>query len=89
MIDWNGLTKEDYELIGEAVERATKLFNTVDKLTLNMDLGAVHVSGCKLDLQKLLDFPDFDFAHDIVGITKHIDRKTGKLGDCFLPRCAA
>lgn len=45
-------------------------------------------SGCELDLQKLLDAPDGDFGHDVFGIRRHINRQTGELGDCFLPRCA-
>jgi hypothetical protein len=53
-----------------------------------MDLEAVNSNGCPLDFQSLLDFPNFDFGHDIYGIGKHIDRTTGKLQDCFLPRCA-
>jgi hypothetical protein len=41
-----------------------------------------------LDFEKLFGFPDFDFAHDIYGIMNRVDRTTGKLTDCFLPRCA-
>lgn len=33
-------------------------------------------------------FKDSDFMHDIGGIYRHLDRKTGKLTGCFLPRCA-
>lgn len=42
----------------------------------------------RLDLERLAGFPDFDFAHDVYGIMRHMDRTTGKLGGCFLPRCA-
>lgn len=27
--------------------------------------------------------------HDIAGIMRHIDRNTGKLTRCFMPRCAS
>jgi hypothetical protein len=54
-----------------------------------MDVTATHSNGCRLDLQKLHDAPDFDFAHDAFGIRQHLDRDTGKLQHCFLPRCAA
>jgi hypothetical protein len=60
-----------------------------DMLGMEMDITAAHANGCPLDLGKLLNFGDGDFAHDISGIRYHIDRETGKLGDCFLPRCAA
>ena len=53
-----------------------------------MDVTACHANGTKLDLEKLLNFPDFDFLHDVAGIRNCIDRETGKLTKCFLPRCA-
>ena len=55
---------------------------------LEMDLTATHANGCPLDLEKFLGAPDFDFLHDVFGIQDHIDRRTGKLLNCFLPRCA-
>lgn len=54
-----------------------------------MDLIACHLNGRPLDLDALLDADDFDFAHDLFGIRENINRKTGELGNCFLPRCAA
>lgn len=57
-------------------------------MVIAMDLAAVNANGCPLDFQKLLDFPDFDFAHDLYGIRKHLDRVTGGLVGCFVPRCA-
>lgn len=59
-----------------------------DRMDLHMDLCAVHSNGTELDFERLEKFPDYDFAHDIMGIRRHLDRKTGKLTDCFLPRCA-
>jgi hypothetical protein len=58
------------------------------RLELHMDLAAVHAS-IGLDMERLLAAPDVDFFHDICGIMRHIDRSTGDLRDCFLPRCAA
>lgn len=59
------------------------------RLDHHMDLTACHANGCPLDFDKLSKFDDFNMAHDILLIERHIDRSTGKLGDCFLPRCAA
>jgi hypothetical protein len=60
-----------------------------DQTELEMDLAATHANGCPLDFAKLLAFDDFNFGHDIRGIQGHIDRRvTGKLMNCFLPRCA-
>lgn len=53
-----------------------------------MDLIVCHNHGCKLDFQKLLNAPDFDFFHDMYGIAKHLDRKNGQLQEFFVPRCA-
>lgn len=39
-----------------------------------------------LDLDKLLAFDAFNFAHDIFGINKHMNHQTFKLDNCFLPR---
>jgi hypothetical protein len=62
-----------------------------DRMTFIMDLMAAN--GCngnpELRLDRMLhDFPKFDFMHDAVGIQNHINRETGQLEGCFLPRCA-
>ncbi len=82
------VTKAEAVTIGRIVRRAAA-FHPDDAMTISMDVTACHANGCPLDLEKLLDAPDFDFAHDVMGIRRHIDRKTGKLGGCFVPRCAA
>ena len=89
MVNFN-ITKKDCALIEKAAKRAVKLLNCVqvNRLGIEMDLTATHVNGCELDLEKLLTFDDYNFAHDVVGIVKHIDRNTGELLNCFLPRCS-
>lgn len=59
-----------------------------DLLDVVMDITATHMNGCPLDLQKLLSAQEMDFAHDVAGIREHLDRKTGRLENCFLPRYA-
>lgn len=59
-----------------------------DLLDCEMDLIATHLNGNPIDFQKLLDFDDANFGHDVFGIRKHIDRTTGQLTDCFSPRCS-
>lgn len=51
-----------------------------------MDLQATHANGTPLRLDDLLKADDFNFSHDILGIRRHLDRKTGKLGGFFSPR---
>lgn len=73
--------------ICERAEREIKgLVSQVSRTSLIMDLESVP----ELDLIKLLNAPKFDFAHDICGIIRHMDRSNfpGKLTDCFWPRCA-
>jgi len=55
---------------------------------LLMDVTACHANGCQLQLDELLAAGDGDFAHDVFGIHRHIDRRTGTLTGCFLPRYA-
>lgn len=90
-LNWT-TTKAERELISRVVERGHKLKLTrdnYDPMTLRMDVTAVHLNCMKLDFDKLLAFPDFDFVHDIFGIARHIDRENAQLRDCFVPRCAA
>lgn len=87
------VTKKQSALISQIAERANKeLFSgtTIPQSVMDteMDLCAVIAQGEKLDLEKLLAFDAFNFGHDIGGIYRHINRDTGKLERCFLPRCA-
>lgn len=89
-INWT-TTKSDAATIDQIVQRAVDTYGSdhIDRMTLTMDLSAAHANGCPLDLDGLLTAEPFDFAHDVAGINRHIDRDTGRLRDCFLPRCAA
>lgn len=86
-INWN-CTKEETLLIGKIADRAIEMGLNRDKLEVLMDVTAVHINDCKLDLHRFLETDDFNFAHDITGIRRHIDTRNGKLKGCFLPRFA-
>lgn len=58
------------------------------RIEIAMDVTAVHANGCPLRLLALLRATDFDFAHDIFGIRRHLNRTTGQLEDGFTPRLA-
>lgn len=92
MINWK-VSKEDSKKINLIVNRAISYFKKhgveVNRLTCDMDITACHANGNPIDLDRLLDAPDFDFLHDVAGIHKYIDRKTGKLTNCFVPRMSA
>jgi len=87
-INWN-VQSSDRTLIDQIMERAEKLNLVSDRMTREMDITAVHCNGCPLRLADLLAGSDFDFVHDFCGIARNIDRKTGRLRNCFLPRYAA
>ena len=53
-----------------------------------MDLTATLASGRRLRLAELAAASDIDFIHDVCGIRRHLDRKTGQLRDGFVPRYA-
>ena len=86
-IAWEQLstTVEEHRLISNILKRATAAFPGIDRLSLAMDLEACH-SQCALDFAGLLAAKDCDFAHDIFGIVRHLDREDGALRDCFVPR---
>jgi hypothetical protein len=88
MITWT-TSKEDTELMLAIVKRAESMGLVKDRMTVLMDITACHANGTPLRLADLLKAADFDFIHDITGITRYIDRESGQLTDCFLPRYAA
>jgi hypothetical protein len=86
-------TPEERKLIQAIAQRAHKTaLNGKIKypvIEAAMDITACHCNGCRLDLQKLLDAPEGDFGHDVLGIRKFIDRTTGEINrKAFQPRCA-
>jgi len=86
------VTTDEFKTIAEIADRASKLAVRLGisypLMDAEMDVTATHANGCPLDLERLLAFPDFDFVHDAFGIRHHINRSTGDLGGCFVPRCA-
>lgn len=81
-------TQEDAQIIGKIADRACSVWPECDRLNFQMDITTTHANGCPLKLAELLAADDFNFAHDVAGIYRHLDRTTGKLLDCFLPRFA-
>lgn len=87
-------TAKDAVIMGRIAAQAMDTYKRLgiethfDEIDLHMDLCAVHLNGCPLRLQDLLDASDFDFAHDVLGIHKNLNRHTGQLENFFLPRFA-
>ena len=81
------VSANDKPILKRCVDRALQLFS-VSRQDVEMDLSATHANGCPLDFAKLLEASTDDFVHDLVGIRRHINRRTGQLEDHFHPRCA-
>lgn len=88
-------TRQDFETMSVIANRALVLYAVVGrgrirdkKLDVMMDIEHAH-DDTPLDLEKFANFDDGNFAHDMLGIRRHMNRQTGELEDCFLPRCAA
>jgi hypothetical protein len=73
--------------VEKIIDRAMSIQVYKEYLAGYMDLSAVH-AACPLDLEKLAGFDDFNFAHDVGGIHRHLSRSTGKLQNFFVPRSA-
>ena len=89
MIKW-ATNKEDADLAVKIARRAVSMAEEYnipyDQMTAVMDIDACHCNGNPLKLQELLDADGFNFAHDVFGIRANINRKTGQLQNCFVPR---
>jgi hypothetical protein len=77
---------EDEKLIQEIATRAAK--KGLERVGTMMDISATHASGCPLKLKELSQADDLNFFHDVCGINRHLNRRTGQLKDCFVPRFA-
>lgn len=83
---------EEFLLIEKIADRARKMDRETNgrdassKLHHQMNVSACHASGNPLRLADLLAADDFNFAHDVFGIDRHICRDTGKMLNHFSPR---
>ena len=91
MIQFATFTPEEMPHVEVILTRAVGLFDAHglfrSRMECFMDLSAAH-AVCPLDLEALAGFDLGDFAHDIGGLNQHLNRDTGEMMNCFLPRCA-
>ena len=87
MVQFAEFTAAEQEIVTAIVARAVEADIYDDEIAAHMDISAVH-AHCPLRLSDLLGAGNFNFAHDMAGIQRHINRKTGKLENFFLPRFA-
>lgn len=91
MLKWN-ISKSEYRIVREIAVRAFVIAHEAgSEYTIpdcEMDITAAHLNGCPLRLAELLEADRFNFTHDVFGIRGHLNRETGELKDCFVPRYA-
>lgn len=91
VINWKA-SKFESQIIGKLAKRASAMADKsgfeYTPMDARLDITACHLNCCALNLNKLAQAEDFDFAHDVFGIRRHINRDTAQLEDCFVPRCA-
>lgn len=80
------VSREDTLKICRVIKRAMKMDPKADAISWEMDLEVVQ-DATPLDLDRLLAADDFNFAHDVFGIRRHLNRATFQLENCFEPRC--
>ena len=83
----------NYDNINNAAKACERFERLIDDHPLSrssrlMDLAAADgMNGNDLlDWARLLTADGFNFIHDVGGIHQHMDRSTGTIGDCFVPR---
>jgi hypothetical protein len=85
-------TAQEQDLANAIARRAQAIYARAKAprkvMDIQMDIIATHANGCRLDLQRMHDADDFNFMHDVGGIARHLNRTTGQLENCFLPRFA-
>jgi hypothetical protein len=90
-INWD-LTPKERKLIDRIGDRAMALCKRAgieaDRVDVLMDIVFCHNNAYRLRLEDWLVADDFNFAHDLAGITRHINRETATFDRSFLPRCA-
>jgi len=93
------MNRQQIEQLSQIADAALRLYAgtgiTDDKLTVMMDLEHAHDQH-PLDLERMLAAatggteggPTGDFGHDVSGIRHNMNRQTGQLEGCFVPRFA-
>jgi bisphosphoglycerate-independent phosphoglycerate mutase (AlkP superfamily) len=67
-------TAEDFDLIAKVADRYQSMErqHRRDRMSIVMDFCAVQNSSTPLDLARMLEADDFNFAHDAFGIARHL-----------------
>lgn len=79
----------ELEMVEAIANRAFHLIDyPIDRFSLEMDLIVCHKNGCPLKFDELLQTDDLNFVQDVFGISRNLNRETGRLSRNFWPMCA-
>lgn len=81
-MNWNA-TKQEEQFITTIMKMLPKHANNINT---RMDIIAVHLNICPLDLKAMAESAPFSVIHDVGGIVRNLNRKTIKLENNFVPR---
>lgn len=82
------MTREEKQIIFDIAKRAEEQGLLMsDRAYLILDLTVAH-NQFNLKLDELLNTDDENFAHDVVGIQKNLDRDKKEVVNFFVPRYA-
>lgn len=88
-INWEQLSNDELNLLHGITQHAVKVARKsgipLDPMNTLTSLSVVHIST-PLRLPDLLEADEDDLMHDVLGIIRHLDPDTGRLGDLFSPR---
>lgn len=80
-------SKEDAALIEAIADRCIATgCDGLDRKTILRELTLCHLNACPLRLEAMMNGDLFNLAHDVYGIHAHLNHKTGKLDNLFVPR---
>lgn len=86
----DGKRNADMAIISKIADRAVAVYAKhdvrIDRTDILLDITCCHFNAQPLRLDDLLAADEFDFAHDISKINRHLDRGTCTLTDGFSPR---
>jgi hypothetical protein len=85
----NNISNIEEDLIKKIVERSIQLFPDIFRTEVYLYVRSTHLYCIRLDLEKLLNYEDKYFMHDISGILNYLDIDKLELKNCFVPRCAS
>lgn len=89
-IEQNSIDIKKLSRIKRIAARAVRLHKKLtgkkaSRIQIILDLHQC-IKKYPVDLSRLLKAESGNFVHDVFGIRRHLDRKTGKLTGGFLPR---